>query len=140
MSTTTTTVNYGPSQSSMEGELPILVGLLAIIIGLVGLFFAVIGIIIILVAIGSIAVPAASAFAVLSGSTLFAGLLTLILGGVLLAVASGLWDCEMWALVVAGIVVAVIIGLLVVAGSYGWSLLISVCAFVYLIAVSNHFY
>jgi hypothetical protein len=136
----TTTNAYGYPRNSTQGELPILVGLLAILIGLFGLFFLVVGILLVAASFGVVGLPAAGAYAIITGDALFAGLITLIFGAVLISVATGLWDLEVWALVLTGAVVAVIIALLVVASDFGWSFLIAVGLLVYLVLVRNHFY
>ncbi|MCI4345167.1 MAG: hypothetical protein L3K07_00205 [Thermoplasmata archaeon] len=138
--TRTTRTGFAYRHSSPVGELPILVGILAILIGLVGLFFLLVGLLVTLGAVGFALLPAASAYAVFSGTALLAGVITLVFGAVLVFVATGLWDLEVWALALTGIVVALLVVLLVVAGSFGWSLLISVALLIYLVAVRGHFY
>jgi len=127
-------------RNSPVGQLPILVGILAILIALFGVFFLVIGLLLLATGIGLLVVPAASAFAPVAGGWLFAGLVSLVFGAVLTAVATGLWDLETWALWLTGAVVSVVIVALVVSGSFGWSLLIAAALLVYLVAVRNHFY
>jgi hypothetical protein len=138
--TTTTQTTYGYRRSSPVGELPILVGILAILIGLFGLFLVVIGVLLIASAFGFLVVPAAAGYAPLAGSALFAGLIALIFGAVLVTVATGLWDLETWALYLTGIVVAIYVGLLVLGGAFGWSLVLAAGLLIYLVAVRNHFY
>ncbi|HXQ95145.1 MAG TPA: hypothetical protein VN864_08285 [Thermoplasmata archaeon] len=140
MSTTTTTTTYGYRRNSAAGELPILVGLLAILIALFGVFFLVVGLLIVGTSVGILGLPSAGAFAVVSGGALLAGVVTLVFGAVLVTVATGLWDLELWALVLTGLVVAVIIALLVVASDFGWSLVIAVGLLLYLVLVRDHFY
>jgi hypothetical protein len=126
------TVNQsGYQQDSRVGELPILVGIMAILIG---------GAVLILAALGIFVAPAFVAFSWVGGSVLVAGAITLIFGAVLVAVATGLWDLETWALYLTGIVLVGIIALLVLAGSFGIGLVLAVVLLVYLIAVSPHFY
>ncbi|MCI4342424.1 MAG: hypothetical protein L3K11_08675 [Thermoplasmata archaeon] len=137
---TTTRTGYAYRRTSHEGELPILVGILAILIGLVGLFFLLIGVLLVVTALGFVLVPAAAAYSVFSGTALLGGVVTLVFGAVLVFVATGLWDLEVWALALTGIVVALLIVLLVVAASFGWSLLIAIALLVYLVAVRGHFY
>jgi hypothetical protein len=135
------TVNQsGYQQDSRVGELPILVGIMAILIGLFGLFWVVVGAVLILAALGIFVAPAFVAFSWVGGSVLVAGAITLIFGAVLVAVATGLWDLETWALYLTGIVLVGIIALLVLAGSFGIGLVLAVVLLVYLIAVSPHFY
>ena len=139
-STTTTRSGYGYRRNSPAGELPILVGILAILIGLFGLFLAVIGILLIASAFGVLVVPAAAAYAPLAGDALIAGLVSLVIGAVLVAVATGLWDLETWALYLTGAVVVIYVALLVLGGAFGWSLVLAVGLLIYLVAVRNHFY
>jgi hypothetical protein len=138
--TTTTRTVYGYRRDSNAGELPILVGILAVLIGLLGLIFLVIGILVTASSLGVIAAPAVSAYAPIAGDAPIAGLITVIFGGVLLAVATGLWDLETWALYLTGIVVAALIVLLVLAGNFGWSLALAAGLLIYLVAVRSHFY
>jgi hypothetical protein len=139
MSTTTSNA-YGYGRSTKEGELPILVGLLAILIGLFGFFFLIVGILLVAASVGVLGLPSVGAYAIVSGGALVAGLVTLIFGAVLVTVATGLWDLELWALVLTGAVVVVLIALLVVAADFGWSLLIAVGLLAYLVLVRGHFY
>jgi uncharacterized membrane protein (DUF2068 family) len=69
-----------------------------------------------------------------------AGLVALVFGAILLAVATGLWDLETWALYLTGIVVTIYLVLLVLAGSFGWGLVLAAGLLIYLVAVRNHFY
>lgn len=137
---TTVYAPVGYRRESPVGRLPIFVGILAVLIGLFGIFLMVIGVLILATSLGILAFPAAAAFSPIGGSALFAGAITLIFGAVLLAVATGLWDLETWALWLTGIVIAGYIGLLVLTASFGLSLVIAVVLLVYLIAVRNHFY
>jgi uncharacterized membrane protein len=78
------------------------------------------------------------------GSTVFgltgaiAGLVLILLGGILLAVAFGLWDQELWALVLA-IIVLLFYGLIEFLSASWLALAIVVLLLVYLMAVSSHF-
>jgi hypothetical protein len=137
---TTTVSQTSYRQESPAGELPILVGLLAIIIALFGLFFLVVGAVVLAAAFGYLVFPAAMAFSPFAGSLLFTGAVTLVFGAVLVSVATGLWDLELWALLLTGITIGVVIALLVLSASFGWGLLVAVALLIYLAAVSNHFY
>jgi hypothetical protein len=134
------TVDGNYSSNSKVGELPILVGILAVILGIFGIFLAVVGILILLTAFGILSIPAAAAYTAIGGPAVIAGLVTFIIGAIIVGVATGLWDLETWALYVTGIALAVIIGWLVYTGSFGISLVISVVLIIYLMAVSRHFY
>ncbi|HLY77477.1 MAG TPA: hypothetical protein VKT21_06290 [Thermoplasmata archaeon] len=134
----TATATYGPR--SKVGELPILVGILAVLIGLFGLFLLVIGLLLLADGFGFLAFPAALAFSPVSGSAILAGAATLIFGVAFVAVASGLWNLDTWALWFTGIVLAGIIGILVLSHAFGIPVLIVAVLLVYLIAVRKHFY
>ena len=125
---------------SRVGELPILVGIMAILIGLFGLFWIAVGAVLLLGWLGILVAPAAVMFGWAGGSLLISGVITLIFGAILMTVATGLWDLETWALYVTGFVLGGIIGLLVLAGSYGLELLLAAVLLVYLALVSPHFY
>jgi hypothetical protein len=138
--TTTNSDGYAFRRGSPAGELPILVGILAILIGLFALFLIVVGALLLASWLGVLVVPAATAYAPLAGDLLLAGLVTLVFGAILMAVATGLWDLETWALYLTGTVVALYVALLVIAGAFGWTLLIAGGLLIYLVAVRNHFY
>ena len=136
----TSSEGYAYRRSSPAGELPILVGILAILIGIFGLFLVIVGALLLASGLGFFVVPAAAAYAPLAGDALLAGLIALVFGAVLLAVATGLWDLETWALYLTGIVVTIYLVLLVLGGSFGWSLVLAAGLLIYLVAVRNHFY
>lgn len=126
-------------------RLPLGVAVLAVLTGLVGAFVLIAGLVIVLVAAYVIA---AMGWTAMFGSGVLAGLIALVVGGVILAAAAGLWDQEMWAYVLA---------ILVTGGAAIWFIgrplwdgggfasietlpaLISGLLFVYLLAVKNHF-
>jgi hypothetical protein len=134
----TSNVTYG--QNSKVGELPILVGILAVLIGLFGVFLIVVGLLILLTGLGILSIPAVATYSAIGGPLVIAGLVTLIFGVIIFAVATGLWDLETWALYLTGIVLAGVIGWLVYTGSFGLSLVIAVVLLVYLVVVSPRFY
>jgi hypothetical protein len=118
-------------------SLPVGVAILAILVGIVGFILVLGGLLIIL----GFALFDSFAF---YGVGLLGGLIVLIFGIVLLVVASGLWDLEMWALALALLVLIISLALNVYDLAYGGggSVLITVIeAFlvIYLLAVSNHF-
>jgi lysylphosphatidylglycerol synthetase-like protein (DUF2156 family) len=135
--TQTQGVNY-PNTSA--GKLPILVGLLAILVGLFGAFLAVVGILVIFNSLGALSYPGLVPFNAFGGTTLVAGMFTLIFGAILLIVAMGLWDLETWALWLTGIVTAGVIVVLLWSASFGVALAVAVVLLIYLIAVRKHFY
>ncbi len=137
---TVTQTQVGNPQNTSAGELPILVGILAILVGLYGLFLAVVGILAIFSSLGALAYPGLVPFSAYGGTTIAAGMLTLIFGAILLFVAIGLWDLETWALWLTGIVTAGVIVVLLWSASFGVALAIAVVLLIYLIAVRRHFY
>lgn len=123
--------------SSSSGGLPLGVAVLAILIGLVGFFFLLVGLF-------AIVAPALLAGYAFFGPGLVGGLIVLILGIVLLAVASGLWNQELWALALAILVLVLLLAVnvyhLLEHGSASLlAVLIEVVLIIYLVAVSNHF-
>lgn len=81
-------------------HLPLGVAILAVLIGLIGVIYLVVGLLRVLtVAVPSDAVPH------LLGAGLLGGLVLLVVGAILLLIASGLWHLELWALVLCLIVV-----------------------------------
>ena len=133
--TTQTTTTYGYQAPSTK-HLPIGVAILAVLIGIVG-FIVLIAAILILV---GATVGYLSGFAI-AGAGLVGGLVVLVIAVVILAVAFGLWDQELWALVLAIIVVGflwiedIIAGRLVSLGG-----IILLLLLIYLVAVSGNFY
>lgn len=137
---TVTQTSYGYRQRTHAGELPIIVGILAILIGLFGIFLAIVGVLVIFAGIGALAYPGFLAIQGIGGASVVAGAFTLIFGAILVFVATGLWDLEVWALWLTGIVTAGVIGVLVWSASFGLALVIAVALLIYLIAVRKHFY
>ncbi len=121
---------------------PILVSILAILVGLVGIFLVVVGVI--LLALGlfiPLGIPAPVFAFPLTLGLLLVGILTLILGAVLVAVASGLWHLESWALWLTGIVVVIeLIGQVLPPPHFGLLALLYLFLLVYLVAVRRHFH
>jgi uncharacterized membrane protein len=67
-----------------------------------------------------------------------AGLIVLIIGAIILAVATGLWDQELWALALA-IIVLLFYGAVEFVSQAWLGLIIVAALLIYLVAVSNHF-
>jgi hypothetical protein len=115
------------------GSLPLGVAILAILIGLFGAFFLIVGILYLLTVL-----IVTSAFVFGIGEV--GAILLVIFGLVLLAVAAGLWNQELWALALSLIVLILLLvadiinGRLVTIES-----LIIVLLIIYLIAVREHF-
>ncbi len=127
-------------------RLPLGVAVLAVLTGIAGAFVLIAGFVVVLVALYGVAsVGATSIF----GSGLVAGLIALVIGAIVLAVASGLWDQELWAFVLA--ILATGAGVLWFIGRPLWDggglasietlpALVFGTLFVYLLAVNDHFW
>lgn len=123
--------------SAYASTRPLGVALLAVLIGIVGFLFVLAGLLLV------VGIAVLGGFAVY-GAGLVGGLIALIVGILLLVVASGLWDLEMWALALALLVVlfALALNLLRVFDGQGASVLsiaIELILVVYLAAVSPRF-
>jgi hypothetical protein len=127
-------------------RLPLGVAILAVLAGIFGAFVLIAGFVVVLfalLAVGSVGWTAAF------GTGLLAGLITFILGSVVLAIAFGLWDQELWAFVIAIIATACAVGWFVALPLMGGGAVVSVLnvpavisavLLVYLLAVQDHFY
>ena len=91
-------------------ERPLGVALLAVIIGLIGLLFLIVGLLAILgsFVVGFHHTGIDLGFGIVSGSLLVVGVISLIFGGIMLALALGLWHLEQWALVLSIVVFGVL--------------------------------
>jgi hypothetical protein len=118
------------------GRLPLGVAILAILIGIFGFIVFLLGLLL-LVAIGT-SVAGVGVTSIFGFTGTIAGLIIVIIGLVILGVAIGLWNQEMWALVLA-ILVLLFYGVVDFLGSAWVSLAIVVVLLIYLVAVSNHF-
>jgi hypothetical protein len=121
--------------SANIGRLPLGVAILAVLIGIFGFFVLVVGL---LVAFLGVGIGLAGGATVFGATGLLAGLIIVIIGAIILAVAVGLWDQELWALVLAIIVLA-FYGIVEFLSASWLALLIVVVLLVYLVAVSGHF-
>ena len=117
------------------GRLPLGVAIIAVLVGIFGFFLLLAGLLIALVGFG---------FGVVAGSTVFgttgalAGLILFVIGAIVLAVAFGLWDQELWALVLA--IIALLFFAIAEFTTAAWlGLLVAVLLIAYLVAVSSHF-
>jgi hypothetical protein len=117
------------------GRLPLGVAIIAVLVGIFGFFVLLAGLLIALVGIG---------FGLATGTTVFgatgavAGLILFVIGAIILAVAFGLWDQELWALVIA--IIALLFFAIAEFSSGAWlGLVVSVLLIAYLVAVSSHF-
>jgi hypothetical protein len=121
--------------SSSAGSLPLGVAILAVLIGIVGFVFLLVGVLLIVY----LSAGALSGF-VVYGASLVGGLVLLILSLVMLAVAYGLWNQELWALVLSIIVVGFLWLSDVVAGRiFSLGAILLFLLLVYLVAVHRHF-
>ena len=123
----------------VKHERPLGVALLAVIIGLFGALFTIVGLLLMLASafLGVYHPTLDFGFHLLTSSLLVAGLFLLIFGVIMLALASGLWHLEQWALVLSIIVFGILFILDLLSGSLTailWGLLL-----VYLVLVRNHF-
>lgn len=132
--------SYPPNYSE-RGKLPILVGILAILVAIVGFIVLLAGLLLLLVAFGVISVGSQAFFlgGLIFDSLVITGAYFFFLGLVMLVVATGLWDTEIWALWVTGaVVVFELIGSLL-AGDWLY-VLVFVVLLAYLVGVRHHFY
>jgi hypothetical protein len=124
------------STSNSLGGLPLGVAILAVLIGLFGFFVIILGLLIIFgsaVVLGGVGVTS-----VFGMSGTIGGIIVLIIGIIILAVAVGLWNQELWALVLA-ILVLLFYGVVDFIASSWLGLIIVVLLLIYLVAVARHF-
>lgn len=120
---------YAPGNAS----LPLGVAILAILIGIFGAFFLIVGVLFFL-AIGLLG------SGLLFGSGVVGAILVLVFGIVLLVVASGLWNQELWALALCLIVLLLLLVGAVLSGTLiSLEGLILILLVIYLVAVRHHF-
>jgi hypothetical protein len=117
------------------GRLPLGVAILAVLIGVFGFFVLALGLLIVFVGVGVGLAGGASVFG-LTG--VVAGLIVLILGAVILGAAVGLWDQELWALVLT-ILALLFLGVVEYLTAAWLALVVIIVLVVYLAAVSSHF-
>ncbi|MEM0129769.1 MAG: hypothetical protein QXG65_06405 [Thermoplasmata archaeon] len=125
--------------------LPLGVAILAVLTGIFGAFVLLAGL---LVTFSSLAIVASMGWTAGFGAGIVAGLVTLLLGLVFLAVAVGLWNQELWAFVLALLAIGAAVLWYVVRplaegrGIGSIDLLpsvVSIVLLVYLLAVRDHF-
>ncbi|MGD0588795.1 MAG: hypothetical protein ABSA63_08410 [Thermoplasmata archaeon] len=119
------------------GQLPLGVAILAVLIGIFGFFVIVLGLLLLLGAAG-VAFGGLGLVSVFGTTGTIAGAIVLIIGVIILGVAVGLWNQEMWALVLA-ILVLLVYGAVDFLASSWLGLVIVVVLLVYLVAVARHF-
>lgn len=123
--------------ANSSSTLPLGVAILAVLIGIVGFVYVLVGLLLLIHfgALGGLA---------LFGQSTLGSIIVLVLGIVLLVVARGLWDLEVWALALAVLVVLLLLAgnvysFLTGGGASIISMIVEVLLLVYLIAVSNRF-
>jgi hypothetical protein len=134
MTTTTTTVSSGSYVNI--GRLPLGVAILAILIGVFGFFVLLVGVL--LLVFGTAVTLGGGSVAVFGTAGAIAGLIITIIGIVILAIASGLWNQELWALALA-IIVLLFYGVIEFLAQSWLAVLVVGALLVYLVAVSSHF-
>jgi len=120
------------TNTNPSSGLPLGVAILAILIGIVGFLFLIGGILLLvdISLLGSLS---------LYGGGLVGGLVLLFVGILLLVVASGLWNQELWVLVLLFALASSLFRYFSGRGSSLLVIVIEVLLLVYLVAVSNHF-
>jgi hypothetical protein len=119
------------------GRLPLGVAILAVLIGLFGAFVLIVGLFVLFVSAG-IALAGVGSTSVFGMTGTIAGVIGTLIGVVILTVAGGLWNQELWALALA-IIVLVFYGIVDFVSNAWLGLLIVMALVVYLAAVSDHF-
>jgi hypothetical protein len=126
-------------------RLPLGVAVLAVLTGIFGAVILIAGLVITLVAV---ALLAGYGWTAMFGAGTFVGLVTLVIGAIILAIAFGLWDQELWAFVLAllatGFAVVWFIAIPLwdgggLASIVNLPAIISGALFVYLLAVQDAF-
>lgn len=116
-------------------RLPLGVAILAVLIGLVGVLYLLLGVLVLLTVASF-----GSLLPHFFGTGLVGGLIVLFIGIVLLVVARGLWDLELWALVLCILVVGgVWLSDLLVGRFLSLGAIILLLLLIYLVAVHREF-
>jgi hypothetical protein len=123
--------------SSSIGNLPLGVAILAILIGIFG-FFVLVGGLLLLLSVAGYGLGVVWVTSVFGATGTIAGIIIVIVGLVILGVAVGLWNQELWALVIA-ILALLIYGALEFLSASWLGLVIVVLLLIYLVAVAGHF-
>ena len=117
--------------------MPLGVALIAILIGIFG-FFVLVGGLLLLVSAAGYALGGVWVTSVFGTTGTLAGVILAIIGLVILGVAVGLWNQELWALVLA-ILVLLVYGAVEFFAASWLGLVIVVLLIVYMLAVAKHF-
>ena len=131
---------YTPMSPPERRSRPIGVAILSVLIGLYGFVVFLLGLLIVVgsTLLGSLG--STNLFGHLGVGDVTGGLIILVIGLIVLALAVGLWHLRMWALVLTIlflIVEMVLYGLASDFVSFGF--IVAVILFIYLLAVSRHF-
>jgi hypothetical protein len=130
---TATTTTYSSTR-------PLGVAILAFLIGLYGFVVFLLGL---LIAVGSTvfgAFNSSSPFHSFGVTGVVAGVITLIIGLIILGLAVGLWHLRMWALVLTILFLILEVVLYGIAGAFiSFGFIVALLLLIYLIAVSRHF-
>lgn len=133
----TTTSPYTPAPTRTR---PLGVAILAVLIGLYGFIVFLLGL---FIAIGSTvfgAFNSSSPFHEFGLTGLLAGVITLVIGLIILGLAVGLWHLRMWALVLTILFLILEVVLYGIAGAFlTFGFIVAILLLVYLIAVNRHF-
>jgi hypothetical protein len=125
---------------SSSNSLPLGVAILAILIGIYGFFIFLLGL---LIAVGSTVFSAyggADPFSHFGFAGVVGGLIVLVIGLIILALAIGLWNLRLWALVLTVLFLLLEMVIYGLAGSFiSFGFIVALILFVYLLAVSRHF-
>ena len=131
----------GQTSGGAEPGRPLGVAILALLMGIYGFIVFIVGLLLVL---GVTAVRISGetpSFGALGISTVFGAILVAIIGLIILGVAVGLWRLHQWALVVAIIVLIVNMIFYGIHGAFiSFGFIVSLILFIYLLAVSRHFF
>jgi hypothetical protein len=134
--------------------LPLGVAIIAVLVGIIGAFILIGGCVVVVA--GLFSTISSGQFGDWFGHTLLAGLITIILGLILLAVAFGLWDQALWAYVIALLVMIVaflwdvgrpiynsranVTASVVASAVFTIPAIVTLVILIYLLLVHEHFY
>jgi hypothetical protein len=127
-----------PSSAPEPGR-PLGVAILAILIGIYGVLLILVGLLIAVTAsaAGVLGVHTPYTF---GAAALVVGIVTLIIGLIILGLALGLWHLRMWALVLTLLFLAFEMVIYGLAGAFiSLGFILALILFIYLLAVSRHF-
>jgi len=136
----TSSTMYSPMSTPERRSRPIGVAILSVLIGLYGFIVFLLGL---LIVVGSSLLGSfggTNLFGHLGVSDLTGGLIVLVIGLVILALAVGLWHLRLWSLVLTILFLVVEMVLYGLASDFiSFGFIVAVLLFIYLLAVSRHF-